>query len=277
MNDTEYMKSFADELLRYFEPKLRIAQSENVRYFRAQVVNNPGGNRLEVRRPFDDETILARCTDAMGSARAGDQVTVLVFGNLTNAVVISDGVVSTLGGSGGGGGGSGRFYVMTFSTNDWAGQTITIPSTTHGCGSAPVINVQALNGTSYEMYCGFPSEGWTIVTDAVGNIKLTVPNSGSVFAGRIIVSSINGPSGSVPYVKTFSVSDWNSQAVSVSASAHLRGTSPTVTVQVLNGTSYESYYGFPSEGWTVTIDASGNITLTVPQSGTEFAGRMIVQ
>lgn len=79
------------------------------------------------------------------------------------------------------------------------------------------------------------------------------------------------------YVATFSTSDWTSQSITVSASTHGCGATPMVEVQVLNGTSYESYYGYPSNGWKVSLDSSGNITVSVSDSGFEFAGRIVVR
>ena len=78
------------------------------------------------------------------------------------------------------------------------------------------------------------------------------------------------------YSTTFTTSTWSSSSITVSASTHGCGTAPLVQVQKLNGTNYELYYGYPSTGWTVSIDASGNITLSVP-SGREFAGRMVIR
>ena len=78
------------------------------------------------------------------------------------------------------------------------------------------------------------------------------------------------------YSTTFTTTTWTSSTITVNASTHGCGTSPMVQVQVLNGSSYEVYYGFPSTGWTVSIDSSGNITLSVP-SGSEFSGRLVVR
>lgn len=79
------------------------------------------------------------------------------------------------------------------------------------------------------------------------------------------------------YVYTFTTSNWTGSGpytLTLAASTHGCGTSPTVDVQVLNGTAYEQYYGYPSTGWKMSINTSGNITLTASAS---FSGRLIVR
>lgn len=79
------------------------------------------------------------------------------------------------------------------------------------------------------------------------------------------------------YSKTFTSTGWTSQTITVTASTHGCGTAPMVQVQRLNGSNYETYYGFPSTGWKVSIDTSGNVTLSVPASGDEFSGRLVIR
>ena len=78
------------------------------------------------------------------------------------------------------------------------------------------------------------------------------------------------------YVMTFTTSSWSNQTLQVAASTHKCGTNPAVQVFVLNGSNYERYYGYPSNGWKVSIDSSGNITLSVSASGNEFNGKIVV-
>lgn len=96
MNDTENMKILADQLFLYMKPKIEAMMQSSVSYFRAQVVSNPGSNTLEVQRAFDTTTMTLPCTTSISGAVAGDQVIVLVLGSLSNAVVISDGKMTTL-------------------------------------------------------------------------------------------------------------------------------------------------------------------------------------
>lgn len=91
MNDMENMRVFADQLWKYMVPKLKSMFASNVSYFRAQVVSNPGNNTLEVQRPVENGTLTLPCTTAMSGAAVGQQVTVLVMGSLSNAVVVADG------------------------------------------------------------------------------------------------------------------------------------------------------------------------------------------
>lgn len=87
----ESMRTFANQLWKYMEPKINAKLSSNVSYFRAEVVSNPGNNRLEVERPLENGTLTLPCTNAMSGAQTGQQVTVLVMGSLSNAVVVADG------------------------------------------------------------------------------------------------------------------------------------------------------------------------------------------
>ena len=113
----------------------------------------------------------------------------------------------------------------------------------------------------------------------LANGKFTLPSQ-TGNSGKFLTTDGSSASwGSVSlntYSTTFTTSSWTSSTITVSASTHGCGTSPMVQVQVLNGSNYEVYYGFPSTGWTVSIDSSGNITLSVP-SGSEFSGRLVVR
>lgn len=91
MNDMENLRTFADQLWKYMVPKLNAMFASNVSYFRAQVMSNPGNNMLEVQRPLENGTLTLPCTTAMSGATAGQQVTVLVMGSMSNAVVVADG------------------------------------------------------------------------------------------------------------------------------------------------------------------------------------------
>lgn len=83
--------------------------------------------------------------------------------------------------------GKANVYSMTFTTYNWSSQKITLNASTHGCGTAPMVQVQRLNGTSYEIYYGYPSSGWKVAIDSSGNITLSVPASGDEFSGRLVV------------------------------------------------------------------------------------------
>lgn len=100
-NDTEQMRVLADNLWKYLEPKLKDRLSSSVSYFRAVVRRDPGdpavGERMmTVTRPFDNTPLLLPCSNGIANAAAGSQVTVFVLGDLSNSVVVSDGMMRTL-------------------------------------------------------------------------------------------------------------------------------------------------------------------------------------
>ena len=97
MNENEQMRVLAQQLWKnYMEPQVEKKLALTVRYFRAQVVSNPGNNTLEVQRAGDANAMTLPCTNVMSDAAAGDQCVVFVFGNLSNAVVVTDGTFSSL-------------------------------------------------------------------------------------------------------------------------------------------------------------------------------------
>lgn len=84
MNENAQLAEFANNLWNNFiKERVKADNANSVMYYRAEVVSNPGNNRLVVQRPFD-EAIEVSCTDAMSSATAGTQVLVIRFGNGTN-------------------------------------------------------------------------------------------------------------------------------------------------------------------------------------------------
>lgn len=82
------------------------------------------------------------------------------------------------------------------------------------------------------------------------------------------------------YTLTFnSTTDWTSASdedysLTVSASTHGLGTDLCVDVWTLNGENYEKFYGYPSDGYTVTMSSGGDITIT---TGTPFAGKVVIK
>lgn len=92
-NGNQDMKSLADSLWEYMKPKVENTQTNSVRYFRAKVTANPGRNQLTVQRPFDNTQTLP-CVPNMAGAAVGDEVTVLIMGNNSNATVVGTGSLS---------------------------------------------------------------------------------------------------------------------------------------------------------------------------------------
>lgn len=99
-NDMESMRVFADQLWKYMVPKLDSKFASNVSYFRAEVVSNPGNNKLEVQRPVENGTLTLPCVRAMSGAQAGQQVVALVMGSMSNAIIVGDGKLNMPGGGG---------------------------------------------------------------------------------------------------------------------------------------------------------------------------------
>lgn len=100
-NDNEYMRIFADNLMDYIEKRLNDRLSRYVSHFRAAVRRDPGdpavgSNTMTVIRPFDNTPLTLPCSNGIANAAAGSQVTVYVHGDLSNAFVISDGMMRTL-------------------------------------------------------------------------------------------------------------------------------------------------------------------------------------
>lgn len=100
MNDMENLRTFADQLWKYMVPKINAKLSSNVSYFRAEVVSNPGNNKLEVQRPVENGTLTLPCVRAMSGAQVGQQVVALVMGSMSNAIIVGDGKLNVPGGGG---------------------------------------------------------------------------------------------------------------------------------------------------------------------------------
>lgn len=108
----------------------------------------------------------------------------------------------------------------------------------------------------------------------------STPTSGSsnpVTSDGIYQAIQAGGRGGNSYTYTFTTSSWSGSGtytLTLAAATHGCGTAPMADVLVLNNSSYEKYYGYPSSGWTMSIDTSGNITLTTT---TVFSGRIVVR
>lgn len=94
MGNINDMKTMADALWSYFQDKYLIPYlSDSVCYFQASVTTAPDGNVIGVQRPFDNEMTLPYAWSA-AQLEVGNQCTVLVFGDMNNAIVIGDGTLS---------------------------------------------------------------------------------------------------------------------------------------------------------------------------------------
>jgi hypothetical protein len=99
--DNNYqITQIAENIWNYIQPKINKMMSNNILFFRAQVISNPGDGTLNIQRPFDSTILTLPCLDNMKDAAANSQVLVMVFGSLSgnNAIVVSDGKFSSIGG-----------------------------------------------------------------------------------------------------------------------------------------------------------------------------------
>lgn len=180
MGDNE-MKSLADALWGYYHEKYLLPYlSDSVCYFMARVTSAPSNGMIGIQRPFDSPITVPYAWSAE-SLTVGETCIALVFGDLTNTIVIGKGDLSVPGNLV-------TKYVTTFTSADWTAAgtvyVMTIPASAHGRGTSPMTQVQILSGSNYEQYYGFPSTGIKTSIDASGNITLT---AGTAFGGKLIV------------------------------------------------------------------------------------------
>lgn len=67
-----------------------------VRFYRAEVVTPAANGVIVVKRPMDNTQLSLPYTSAAANLTAGQQCIVLVLGDLSNAVVFSDGAMSNI-------------------------------------------------------------------------------------------------------------------------------------------------------------------------------------
>lgn len=91
-SENEAMADFAEALWRnYIRPKMLNELQNQVSFYKAEVVTNPGNGTLTVKRPFDNNVTVSCSEDVTTTAAAGDQVIVFVLGkgNAANSIAIS--------------------------------------------------------------------------------------------------------------------------------------------------------------------------------------------
>lgn len=86
-NETEAMAELASLLWhRFLKDRVMEELTHEVNAFRAEVVSNPGGGFLEVRRPFENGTRTIRAAASLSEAVAGEQVLILGIGEKSKAL-----------------------------------------------------------------------------------------------------------------------------------------------------------------------------------------------
>ena len=108
------------------------------------------------------------------------------------------------------------------------------------------------------------------IVQASVNFGLEVPEGSKidVYAAKILELS-QSPIGGAKYVKTFSAVT----SLSIPAAEHGCGETPWADIYFLSGSDYIKTYSYPSEGYKVTISATGDITINFSASST---GRVVI-
>lgn len=209
--EEQQIQILADAMWEYFHDKYLLPYlSDSMCYFMATVTTAPAGGVIGVARPFDNTITLPYAWSAE-TLQAGDTCMVLVFGDLTNAIVIGKGDLSEPGiyvtkagllqstGSAADNtmsqnaittalSGKANTYAYTFTTSNWTGSgtsyALTLLASAHGCGTEPSVQIFKKNGTAYENAYGFPSEGWKLSVNANGDITVT---ASAAFDGKLVV------------------------------------------------------------------------------------------
>lgn len=96
MENEDAMQALADNLWQYFQPKIQSMSTAAVTYFRAKVVGTASGGRITVQRPFETTTLSLPYVSSISGAGVGTEVTVLVLGSMSNAIIIGNGTLSGL-------------------------------------------------------------------------------------------------------------------------------------------------------------------------------------
>lgn len=110
-----------------------------------------------------------------------------------------------------------------------------------------------------------------------GSIGFEMDASGNTMTAALLIAK--AISRRARYVMEFSATDWVTgttyDTLAVSKTDHGRGANPVTEVYFLSGTSYVKQTGTPQDALTVSMDTSGNITLSV-ETGKGFDGKLVV-
>ena len=97
MELTREMKELADNIGRYVVEKfVRPRLEGSVSYFMGVTTTTPSGGVVGVQRPFDSTVYSLPYVGSASSLSAGDKCIVLVFGSMSNAIVLGNGELSNL-------------------------------------------------------------------------------------------------------------------------------------------------------------------------------------
>lgn len=97
MELTREMMELADNIGRYVAEKFLQPKMQNsVSFFMGQVCSAPSGGMMDVQKPFDTTIYSLPFVPSAAGLSVGDKCTVLVFGSMTNAIILGDGALNNL-------------------------------------------------------------------------------------------------------------------------------------------------------------------------------------
>lgn len=195
------------------------------------------------------------------------------------------------------------------------GYEIAVTAATHGMGNIPCAEVWIADSANYCKAEGYPSNGYRVVINNAGTVTLKVSDSGR-FAGKIVIANLMAGSGggssvsvdtlttpatqnalqakineiirslsggavsSGPYSASFGSDGWETEAggyyLEFPAALHGRGTNLFVDIWEMEGTNLVQTSGYPSTGYRVVCDNSGNVSIHTASNG-RFAGKIMIR
>lgn len=162
-------------------------------------------------------------------------------------------------------------------------------------GAVKVVRNGTTATTQYEWKAGevvdfvYDGTSWVIVNGATattgyyGVTKLSSSTSSTSTALAATASAVKAAydlaaSKASVYSYIFTTGNWTASGtdyvITLAAATHKCGTHPMAQLFKKNGTNYETFYGYPSEGWKLSVDESGDITVTASAA---FDGKLVVR
>ena len=107
------------------------------------------------------------------------------------------------------------------------------------------------------------------IITSLTNLGIEVPADGKIDELSVEIKTYSeNPSGGT-YIQTFSAST----NLSITAATHGKGANPWVDIYFLEGSNYIKTINYPSSGYKVSINATGDVTITFDTSS---SGRVII-
>ena len=107
------------------------------------------------------------------------------------------------------------------------------------------------------------------IVQAAVNFGLGVPDGSKIDTYSEAILQYSQSPASSKFVQAFTVQT----TVTITAATHGCGETPWVDVYILEGENYTKTQGYPTEGYKVTISATGDVTVTFT---TSTSGRIII-